>query len=297
MKRILFLLIVIIFTTKACGQINFGKLGTDVLVDNSIKIGVTIIKSDYLLRNKKNGGLYGRGGKDFYGSVCYVGINMPTGILAFTDARTPWLTDSDFDKYRNNDSYEPVLKSIYVLTKNESDSVITKELSIDKEIVCNNDSTFFLFEDLNIDNKFDLQSDSYIKDSWIIWFSINKNQKLNGFDNLDFNTVYQKQEENINGKYIKTPFGTNTLLGGIVLTPQIVGVGKIALQLVGLLKKDTDNWKIIALPSEFIKKSKNIPLESAPKPTFDNSTGNDDELTPIKTKSTNKAKSKKNNRK
>lgn len=295
MKKILFLLFATFVASNIYSQINFGKLGTDVLVDNSIKGGISIIQSEYQLRNKKDGGLYGRGGKDIYGSVYYVGINMPTGVLVMTDIRTPWLTDSDFDKYRNNESYEPVLKVVKAFSKCESDSVLCKELPIDIEVAYNNDSTLFLIKNFNLKHYFDVQIESNIKDSWIVWFTVEKEQKFIGFENLDFNTIYQKQDEDINGKEIKTPLGSNLLLGGIVLTPKITGVGKIDLQLVGLLNKESNNWKISSLPSEFLKNDKNTSSGLTPTQTIENPIGSDDELTPIdsKSKSTTKAKSKK----
>lgn len=297
MKKILFLLFATFVASNIYSQINFGKLGTDVLVDNSIKGGISIIKSEYQLRNKKDGKLYGRGGKDVYGFVCYIGINIPTGVLVMADIRTPWLTDSDFDKYRNNETYEPVLKTIKLFSKYESDSVLCKELSIDTNVTYNNDSTLFLLKDLNLKSNFNVQIESNIKDSWIIWFSVEKGQKLIGFENLDFNTIYQKQGEDINGKNIKTPLGSNMLLGGIVLTPKITGIGKIDLRLVGLLNKESINWKMSSLPSEFLKNDKKISSESTPIQTIDNPISDDDELTPIGKNKPQEKKSKKKHKK
>lgn len=295
MKRILFLLVASFIASNIYCQINFGKLGTDILVDNSIKGGISIIKSEYQLRSIKDGGLYGRGGKDVYGSVYYVGINIPTGLLAMSDIQKPWLTDSDFDKYRNNESYEPVLKTIKVFSAQESDTVSCTELKPKTEVVYNSDSSLVLLKDIILKNNFDLKIESDIKDSWIVWFAVDKGQALTGFDNLDFNTVYQKQDQDINGKDVKTPLGTNILLGGIVLTPNITGVGKIELQLVALLKKESNSWKISSLPKEFLKNGQNSSEKPASATAIDNPKGDDDELTPIKSKSnsTTKAKSKK----
>lgn len=299
MKRILFLLLTTIIGSNVYCQINFGKLGTDILVDNSIKNGISIIKSEYQLRNKKDGGLYGRGGKDVYGSVYNVGINLPTGVLVMADIKSPWLKDSDFDKYRNSESYEPVLKSITVFSKCDSDSVLCKDLSLDTEIAYNNDSTLFLLKDLDLNNNFELKLETNIQDSWIIWFVVEKGQKLVGFENLEFNTVYQKQDQDIIGRDVKTPLGTNILLGGIVISPKISGVGKIELKLVGLLNKDSNNWKIGPLPKEFLTDTENLSSEPTSASSVDNPIGDDEELTPIesKAKSNTKPKSKKKNNK
>lgn len=290
MKRILFLLLAAIIASNVYCQINFGKLGTDVLVDNSIKNGISIIKSEYQLRNKKDGGLYGRGGKDIYGSVYNVGINLPTGVLVMADIKSPWMEDSDFDKYRNSGTYEPVLKSIKVFSKCDLDSVLCKELSLDTEIAYNNDSTLFLLKDLDLNNNFELKLETNIQDSWIIWFTVEKGQKLVGFENLEFYTLYQKQDQDIIGRDIKTPSGTNVLLGGIILTPKISGVGKIELKLVGLLNKDSNNWRIGSLPKEFLKDAKNLSSEHIPAPLVDNPIGDDEELTPIESKTKRKKK-------
>lgn len=285
MKRTLSIFCFAFIALNIYCQINFGKLGTDVLVDNSVKGGISIIKSEYQLKNKKDGSLYGRGGKDVYNVVYQVGINLPTGIMVMNDIRTPWETDKDFDKYRNNESYEPVLKTIKVYSKVNTDSVINRELALDTKIICNADSSAFLVMDTKSGNQFITRVvTNQIKDSWILWFAVDKGQKLIGFENLTFNTVYQRQEEEINGKIVRTPLGSDILLCGILLAPHITGIGKIELHLAGIINKDSNNWKLNSLPNNFINMTDDISTEAVSKDTVD------DELTPIESK--NKAKSK-----
>ena len=288
MKKIVLLLFATVIALGTYSQINLGKLGTDILVDNSIKDGISIIESEYQLRDKNDGSLYGRGGKDAYGSVYNVGINTPMGVIATVNVMTPWASDPDFDKYRENEAYEPVLKTVKVFLKSVSDSVSCIELPSEAKVICNDDSTFFLLGNLNLNNNFIVQTESDIKDSWVIWFMVENGQKLLDFEKLKFNTAYHKQGQDINGKEVKIPFGNNTLLGGIILAPHITGIGKIELKLVGLIKKEPNKWGISSIPKEFLKNNQTSSVQT---PETDN-TAVDDDLTPVKSKSKKPAKAK-----
>lgn len=290
MKKILFLFFAILTASNIFGQINFGKLGTDILVDNSIKEGVSIIESEYQLRNKKDGVLYGRGDKNAYGSVYHVGVNTPMGVITMDNILTPWLSDPDFDKYRSNESYEPVLKDVKVYSKGRSDSISCVEFPLEKGIICNSDSSFFLLRNLNLNNNFEVQTESVVKDTWIIWFVVENESNLQSLENLEFNASYQKQDQDINGIYVKTPLGKNVLLGGIVVTPHITGVGKIELKLVGLIKKKNNEWEIMSIPKDFINYSNQQSNE--PKPSDIDNTLEEEELTPVNSESKKPKKTK-----
>ncbi len=290
MKKIFSLFFATLIASNIFGQINFGKLGTDVLVDNSIKDGVSIIESEYQLRNKKDGVLYGRGGKNVYGSVYHVGVNTPMGVIAMDNILTPWSSDPDFDKYRSNDSYEPVLKEVKVYSKGKSDSVSCIEYPLESGIICNSDSTLFLLRNLNLTNNFDVQTESDVTDTWIIWFIAGNESNLHGFENLEFNTLYQKQDKDINGTYVKTPLGKNILIGGIVVTPNIIGIGKIEFKLVGLINKKNNNWEIMSIPKDFFSYSDQS--SSEPKKSEIDNPLEEEELTPINSESKKPQKTK-----
>lgn len=247
------------------------------LVESAVKSGLFIVKQNYCLKNVENGALYGRGGKNEFGTSYSVGVKLP-GAWYLTDmAVHPWKYDSNYDQYKGNKQYLPVNdSSLYWLAADTSDY---------RSVDLNSANVEALFPEALYQYTDKVQStDGFVegsaigeKSGWVIWLTVDKDADLSKHPQVIYNISRQRitieKEKNTS---ILAPLIKTKILGGIFVIPECMGVGKLTFKLVGVMTKDKDNWTIV-FPFNQENSQQIEEVDSHDEPTKN-------ELTPISTK-------------
>ena len=296
MKKLI-LILSFICSCECFGQLPNIKFGTNELIESAVGEGVYIVRTNYALKEKKTGKLFGLGGKHYYGYFVTVGYALPEGFVCDPIALAPWLNDKAYDKYRDNGDYEPVLlDSLYVSQAVAKSTLQTFAISKTQRMP---DSPWVLLSTQPANTK-GFQTNAMEQDGtngWIVWLSASSDANL-GTDSQLVLTSTNKQIAIADSTKtaIEAPLLTKGLLGGLYVLPEVIGVGEIRLNLRGVLAKEDDLWFIYPIRTNWRQaKAKEHEVSS---PQIEESPGTED-LTPINGKpSTGKkkrAKSKENN--
>lgn len=244
MKKII-LILTFICCCECYGQLPNIKFGANEIIESAVGEGVCIVRTNYALKEKKTGKLFGVGGKHYYGSFVTIGYALPEGFVCDQSILTPWLKDKTYDKYRDNGDYEPVLNdSLYVSQAVGKSTLQTFAISKTQRLP---DSPWVLLSTQPANAK-GFKTNAVEQDEangWIVWLSASSDANL-GTDSQLFLTSTNKQIDIADSTKtaIEAPLLTKGLLGGLYVLPEVTGVGEIRLNLRGLLAKEDDQWFI-----------------------------------------------------
>lgn len=216
------------------------------LVESAVKSGLFIVKQNYCLKNVENGTLYGRGGKNEFGTSYSVGVQLP-GAWYLTDmAIQPWKYDSNYDQYEGNEAYLPVNdSSLYWLSADTSDY---RSVSLHSENVktLRPDMLYQYVDEKQSKDGFLEGNASGEKSGWVIWLTVDKEADLSKHPQIIYNISRQKIAiEKGKNTSISAPMIKTKILGGVFVLPECTGIGKLTFKLVGVMTKDKDNWAIV----------------------------------------------------
>lgn len=216
------------------------------LVESAVKSGLFIVKQNYCLKKVENGTLYGRGGKNEFGTTYSVGVKLP-GAWYLTDmAVHPWKYDSHYEPYKGNEKYLPVNEpSLYWLGADTTDY---------RSIELNPDSvktllpeTLYQYVDKELpEDGFAKGNAKGEKSGWVIWLTVDKDADLSTRPEIIYNISRQKiTVEKGKNASIAVPLIKAKILGGIFVIPEDTGVGKLIFKLAGVMTKDKDSWAVV----------------------------------------------------
>lgn len=251
-------------------------------IENAMSEAFFIVRQDYQLKDNATGELFGRGGKNEFGTVFSLGIKVEGGYYINERVVQPWEYDARFDRYRQ--SHTPVVyKTFY---KEIGGNPFNNIELIDRprtELVQNK---FYQVMDQSIFNGDGLTTDETrgIKNGWLIWVEADKS--LEQADTAKVSYIIHRSELNIDESRksynINTPSTDKQLWGGVFVQSVKTAIGQITFKLVGLLDKKDDKWFVI------------IPFIEKPATTVNTKTEDDsDELVPVVTQENNTKKNKK----
>lgn len=277
MKKIILILTFMCFC-KCYGQLPNIKFGINELIESAVGEGVCIVRTNYALKEKKTGKLYGLGGKHYYGSFVSIGYMIPGGFVCDQLSLTPWLEDKTYDKYRSNGDYEPVLiDSLYVRQATDKGTLQSFAISKTQKI---SDSPWTLLS-IQTSNANGFQTNAVEHDGtngWIVWLSAPSEANLGTDSQLVMTSTNKRIDisDSIEKVEIEAPLLTQWLLGGLYVVPEVIGVGEIRLNLRGLLSKEEAHWFIYPIWTSWQQANENEiscpQIEETP---------NKEELTPI----------------
>lgn len=244
MKRLsLVLSFILMFGLSCRGQLILGKLGTDLLVEDALKGGFIIVHTQYQLKAKASGNLYGRGGRDYYGETYSLGYLFPQGCIVPYSTLNPWENDPYFEKYRGNDSYQPVLTDTATYISCGKDA--TLQSFVMSNITAISDSAFFIVPTEPDEGKaLPVTQEEGELTGWFLWCMIPKGQNLGTDSALSYTSIYRKiNTTDPTTLYVDAPIREENPLGGIFVVPHVDSVGKISLLTKGILQKTDDgSW-------------------------------------------------------
>lgn len=280
MRKIAFT-IIMIWALVANAQIdNLFTFNTSnqQIVQSAVEKGFVKVSSSYRLQDLKSKKLYGRNGKDAFGTVSSWGVKISGGYILLDEAIHPWNYDENYKKYRGKYGTIPY----QIKFSFDGEDIIND--SLDSK-VCNNQNVLFFAEDSVKMRKqgFEVETSDGEKDGWLIWLT-EDNDSTNSF------LVFRKKIEfksNTAIYDVEQPNTTKQIVAGIFVVPTYTSIGVVRFNLSGVLIDQDGKWLLAkpTIPSNCEEIHSDVKTEV--------STGHevsDSDLTPIET-------SKKNNKK
>lgn len=294
MKRIILLLALVAMSLPAwCQFLSIGKLGQDILVEDAVSEGVFLIRSEYHVRENSTGKLYGRGGRSNYGVIYTVGYKLADCYIVNEAAVSPWSVDSDYDRYREDKRYTPMLTDSFYVKKMNSDNEFTALSTCAIHKI--GDTGLYGIEKPESDKDgfetSELQGE--IK-GWIIWNMIPTDVALED-TTMDWSVSQKTLDIKKDDTSIKidTPVRQQKLLGGLYVVPEVTGIGQIKFRLRGLVTPSDNGWEICLCDKNWIDDSAEQSEDNgkdAEEEQVTETDNVDDELTDIPDNSTKKKK-------
>ena len=276
-----FLAILLFFSfNDTFSQLPTFKFQTNELVETSISQGLYMVRTQYQLKEVSTGKLYGRGGRQWFGRNFTIGFALPGGLVCSEVAFAPWTTDKNYDKYRGNDNYEPVLTDSISLRPLDSEGLFsnypisistrTEESSCQRLSITYPDTLTF---------SMDMRSGEEMN-GWVVWVMDKENGKQ---DTPAIALTSYETSVNIPETErctIDAPLRTETILGGCFVTAETKGVGIINLKLSGIIYKDGNEWLLYPV-KRLAAVSNEVESQSDSSITDGGNDTTDDELTPL----------------
>lgn len=231
---------------------NFSlRTNNQQLIDEALAGAFVKINQSYELCDTVKDEHFGRDGKDYFSIIPFVGIETERGLVFPSATLIPWSYDNDFKEYQG--LYKPLATETNISVLNNSKDDITqdvplpflgKDLSKHLSVLC--DSTQG-HKGLKVDTV------PGAKNGWLIWLSANSN--LTEIDSVRFTSIKKDIEVPIDGGFlhIDKPEISETVYGGIYVTPIQTSIGQLTFTLTGVMVFDEEGW---VLDFPFIKQPK-----------------------------------------
>lgn len=220
-------------------QFSFGKLASDALIEKALNGGIVIVEQKYQLKDK-SGDLYGRGGNDEFGSVYSIGVMTKGGLVINDYIAHPWDHDGDYDQYRENKNYTPVLfkTSIKAVGQSEFKTIETNIEEL-KEV----DDPFFFLPQSNGKLGLTIADTTGTVDGWMVWATIPVEEEIGAATELKQVLVSKKQFDLKNKEFkVDTPESLDKIVLGFFTIPRITETGSISFEISGILYKKDSEW-------------------------------------------------------
>ena len=238
LHKILFTIIVLTSFSMSAQLFNFSlRTNNQQLIDDALAGAFVRINQSYELCDTVNDAHFGRDGKDYFSIISFIGVETESGLLFPTATLKPWTYDKAFKDYQNK--YQPLLTSTKITRLNggcdvEFNSILVGD-SIKHTLSILNNST----KGLRIDTV------PGEKEGWIIWLSSNESLAAN--DTVRLTSIKKNIDVPIDGEHltIDNPDISETVYGGVYVTPKQTAVGQITFELTGVMVMNEDSWDII----------------------------------------------------
>ena len=265
MKKILFLFIILLPLPLA-GQM--FRSTNQQLIEDAIRSGLVLYTHSYQLQDTTTLQKYGRNGQEDFGKSFSVGIKVKNGFIFNDIAMTPWLFDSNFERYRNE--YRPISHKARMRVIRDSTFC---DCQVFKEVIDSYHNTPFnrvKYTEPTECIGFDLDTIPGTKTGWLVW--VLSDDAIDSPDSLHSETymIYRKElsfQADTVKQSIEAPQTDKHIWGGIYVTPKQTDIGQIKFFLTGMAYHEKDeSW---SLYSPFLKEEE----EQLPE--------NQDVLTPV----------------
>lgn len=231
---------------------NFSlRTNNQQLIDEALAGAFVKINQSYELCDTVKDEHFGRDGKDFFSIIPFIGIETEQGLVFPSSALVPWSYDNDFEEYQGQ--YKPLITDTKIgILNNRKDHIMRdvslpflgKGVSKHLSVLCDSTQSH---KGLKVDTI------PGAKNGWLIWLSSNSN--LAETDSVRFTSIKKDIEVPIDGGFlhIDKPDISETVYGGIYVTPIQTSIGQITFTLTGIMVLDEEGW---VLDFPFIKEPK-----------------------------------------
>lgn len=239
-KRMFALLISLASSLLVGAQEVVGYYSSDKIVREACINACVIVEQTYQLKEVKTGNIYGLNGHEEFGAVVSLGVATADGLVVGPQATSPWNYDLNYDTYRKDDRYEPVLYETSVKPVGEKGFV---------NFNCPNDTLegFGAYHSIircNLSSRGLCLSDTTGKlDGWMIWAMYHVTDELAKETEYKVMVNYFMDVEVGNEAFkVDPPKNNYRAIGGFLVVPHITMVGSVTFELCGIARKEGDKW-------------------------------------------------------
>ena len=244
MKKIVIIVLLCLFSQYGRTQIpDILKSSNQQLIENAVSSGLFVIRQDYRLQ--KNTGdsasFYGRNGNDYFGRAYSLGVRVENGFYTSKNILNPWSLDDNYQKYRDDESYKPMIFRTELRPVTASEY---KQISIDWTTSKMQEPLLFVPD--SISDGFLLDYEIGEKDGWIVLVTADGDWKEDDNTRFIFDIYKTSVEikEDQSSYIIKPPSTTRRILGGGYVCPVVSSVGKLTFLLTGIVEYNDNSWRI-----------------------------------------------------
>lgn len=246
MNKKIFLLFWVMFEIGVLNAQNFiGVFAGDNLIKETNFKAVVVVEQSYQLKDNK-GNVYGLNNKPEFGKVYSFGILIENGLIVDDRITHPWNFDSNYDQYKNDKEYTPVLSETLIKPYGENEFVNLQR--DDTPIIELSNNCYKLqcqCQGLHV-------SDTISKvDGWMVWVmqptesEVTKDVEFNVF--LSF---VQEVDVKANGFEVLPPQNTQKVIAGFFIVPNITSIGTVTFELCGVAYDDNSTWRLLSIIQE-----------------------------------------------
>lgn len=241
-KNVILILMTIVALPATAQIFNFSlRTNNQQLIDEALSRAFVRINQSYELCDTVKDEHFGRDGKDYFSIVPFIGIETERGLIFPSATLKPWSYDNDFNEYKSQ--YKPLVTGSKLDILNNKDLVVR---NVKEPFAGNNISKYLCALNDTTQNNQGLKVDSVpgLKKGWLIWLSLNSN--LAESDSVRFTSIKKDIEVPIDGGFlhIDKPEISETVYGGIYVTPIQSAIGQITFTLTGVMVLDDEGWVI-----------------------------------------------------
>lgn len=273
-KNLTFIMVAV--SLPATAQIlNFSlRTNNQQLIDEALSGAFVRIDQSYELCDTIKDQHFGRGGKDYFSIVPFLGFETERGLVFPSDVETPWVNDKDFSEYK--DDFKPIVTKTTLSILNNSYKLARRTISSPIEGEELTSCLRILDDSLYKNNGLMVDTLSGVKKGWLVWISTKSNPIES--DSVRFISMKKDIEVPNDGECLRIdrPEISDNIFGGIYVTPVQSTIGQLTFSLSGVLVSDEGGW---FLEFPFIKRSE----EMKPLTPIKGQTGNT-KLNPLKKK-------------
>ena len=235
----------------------FSLSSNQQFIEDAVKNGLFIIRQEYKLRDVEAKTSYGLDGKSYFGETYSLGIKVNEGYYINDKVINPWNYDSNFDKYRNNPKYTPIISTCEY--KSLEDSLYCS-LSLDRDSFKDAPGNSFvrIENDKPFEGKgFSANTTFGKKEGWLVWAVTSMPVAKNPNSPVSLisyrkELVFEAEKENYE---IENPPFDKEITGGIYIVPEITEIGQVTFRLAGLLHLKNNKWNVMKIENSTIEKS------------------------------------------
>lgn len=276
--RIILVLWLLMAIQAVNAQLLNVRIGSDALVEDAIKDAIVIVESNYCIQDTETNQKYGRNDESYFNVIHFLGCKTDRGIIISEKAVEPWSVDKLFDRYRDNNKYQPILDNTMIvrnLTGGKNGTINAEtdlRFNADSTLVCSN------VRDSGID-KLMLTVDNKMSINWIVWIKQAADKKIDGKIDLEY-LIIKKTIDFSDENVIDAPNTTDTYIGGLYISARVVNVGLVEFSLSGFVIGNLGKWIVKSVNDDLFTKNKEPHTDVA---TPERNTP-EDNLTPMKEK-------------
>ncbi|MDR1747181.1 MAG: hypothetical protein LBR49_07930 [Tannerella sp.] len=268
---VIFLTIICTLPQAVEAQFDIRSLFSDnnqQFIKNAVSKSIFTVQRSYQLQNIKSGERFGLNNAKQFGESATLGVRTSNGFILSDKAVRPWKYDPNYEGYRGDSAYEPVISISRYVFPNDS---ITSELPF-KDLIIKpfKDSLYYSVTDTVFQNKgFTVDETAGDKKGWLVWMlESDSSDIVVSRSELTFKVEKQDYE-------VKAPQTDKEIVGGVFIIPSSEGAGRIDFLLCGIVSLQNGQWVLNRLIDPTGNSSKLTPITDDP-------SAKKAELTPIK---------------
>lgn len=272
-KRIIFSMLISVCVTSAYAQLLkdmdhlFGN-SNQSLIEEAVADGLLIVSQEYQLQDVTNKNLFGRDKKEYFEKTYSLAVRLNGGYLLTNTTVKPWETDKNFDEYRNNEKYIPLIsKTTFRKIADKKFAALPFDTAYCAETV---PGYLYTLTDTKGEFGFQLDRTAGLKKGWLVWVKLKDDISASDTTGVELqiyrNEITVKPDSLL--YEVKSIAESDHLLGGIYVVPEVTRVGQLTFKLVGMLRNIDNKWNVLTFGSASDKASE---LELTPVKKDENS--------------------------